>query len=108
MLFYKPFCRPLDEMVNTGPINKLRLLTVTELERIQDYELHSDFATTLTRWAADPKLAEVPWDCFVSIQRVTRKQHSMFSRFGDAMKLLASKLGIDQSLIRPFDDENRP
>ncbi len=105
--FYKPFCRPLDEMENAGPINKLRLLTVTELERIQDYELPYDFATTLTRWAADPKLAEVPWDCFVSIQRVTRKQHSMLSRFGDTIKLLASKLGIDQSLIRPVDEENR-
>ncbi len=96
---YGPLCEHLDGLTGAGPLARLRLLTVTEIERLPDLQLADDFATMLIRWGADRSLTELTWGGFVAMQDVRRRRDFIPSRFLATLKFLARRLGLDEAKL---------
>jgi hypothetical protein len=92
-VFYGPFCAKLDGLTAAGPLAKLRLLTIRDVERLPDMQAPHDLATMLIRWGSDPSLMELTWGSFLSKQGVNFQRFFIPGRFCEMMKYFARRLG---------------
>ena len=100
--FYAPLCTGLDELTAAGPLAKLRLLTIDDVERLPDLRAPCDLATMLFRWGVDRSLMELSWGSFLKTQDVHYECLFIPGRFLETMKTLARRLGEDESkLVMP-------
>jgi len=91
--FYGPFCTKLDELSAGGPLAKLRLLNIRDVERLPDMQAPHDLATMLIRWGTDPDLMELTWRSFLSKQQDVSFQCSFIpGRFCKTTQYLAQRL----------------
>lgn len=96
---YAPLCAGLDELTPAGPLGKLRLLNVGDVERLPALQMPDDFATMLIRWGADPSLRDLSWSSFLATQAASCQGSFMIRRFVDMLKFLAQRLGLDETKI---------
>ncbi len=100
--FYAPLCAKLDELTAAGPLAKLRLLTVGDVERLPDLRAPHDLATMFVHWGADPNLRELTWHSFLATQHVNFHGSFILGRFVNTLKSLAQRLGLDETkLVMP-------
>jgi len=97
--FYGPFCAKLNELTDAGPLAKLRLLTIRDVERLPDMRAPHDLATIFIRWGADPSLMELTWGSFLSKQGVSFQCSFIPGRFREMIKYLARRLGLDETRL---------
>lgn len=97
--FYGPLCAKLDGLTAAGPLAKLRLLTIRDVERIPDVQGPHDLATMFIRWGADPSLMELTWGSFLSKQGINFQRFFIPGRFCKTMKFLARRLGLDETRL---------
>jgi hypothetical protein len=97
--FYAPLCAKFDELAAAGPLGKLRLLTVGDVERLPDLPAPHDLATMFIRWGADQSLRELTWGSFLAAQHVRFQGCFMVGRFADTLRFLARRLGLDETKL---------
>lgn len=103
--FYGPFFESFHGLGGAGPLAKLRLLTVDEVEQLPDVQLPHDFATMLFRWAADRSMMELTWGSFLSTQDVTMRREFIRGRIIEVMKFLTRRLDLDESQLAFLEEE---
>jgi hypothetical protein len=95
--FYSSLCGKLYELTAAGPLGKLRLLNVGDVERLPDLRAPDDLATILIRWGADPSLRDLTWNSLLATECVNSDGSFMLGRFIDMVKFLAGRLGLDEN-----------
>jgi hypothetical protein len=98
-VFYSPLCVKLNELTAAGPLGKLRLLNVGDVERLPDLRTPYDLATMFLRWGADQDVRELTWNSFLATQHVDFHGSSMVGRFLATLKFLARRLGLDETKL---------
>jgi hypothetical protein len=93
-VLYVPLCQRLDDLAPAGPIGKLRILTIRDVEGLPDLQIPHDLGTMLYRWGADTNQMEWPWGCFLEAQGIKIPYGFLLERFHEAMKSLAGRLGL--------------
>ncbi len=100
--FYGEMCEPLEELTGAGPLSKLRLLNIDDIETIADLESYDELGAQFIHWAADPKVTELPWGNFSATQDVCQRGRFLPNRYLETLKFLARRLELDEAeLGRP-------
>ena len=96
---YASFDEPLQEGRGVGPVRRLRLLSVDEIEIAPDLGGPENFATALWRWGVDAEFCEMPWAVYLQSKSIGCTEEYMRQAVQDAILCLAERLGLDPGLI---------
>lgn len=99
---YAPFDEPFGAVRGgAGAVERLRLISIDEVESIPEIESTVDLATLMYRWAARPEYFELPWMLYLDLSGIKTNKSFIPARFFEAAKFLADGLGLDSSKLRP-------
>ena len=96
---YGPFDRPLETDRAAGPVGKLRLLSVDEVETLPDITGAEGFASLLYRWGSTPDYYDMPWLAFLDTRGIRWTGQYVQSQFLETMRFLAGRLGLNRNAI---------
>lgn len=102
---YADLSSDLENLRAAGPLAHLRLVTLTEAERLSDIRGCEDAATLLWQWSENPQLTELTWGAFLQSQGIRYAHDSIDAHFVQMMQFLARRLGLDPSRIRLATDQ---
>jgi len=111
--FYGEMSEPLDELAGAGPLSKLRMLNIDDVETIADLESSDDLGAMFMRWGADSTVTELPFRSFMATQDARLRRRFVPDRYWETMQFLARRLGLDERMVERPDgpevgDSHRP
>lgn len=106
--FYSEMSKPLDDLSGAGPLCRLRLLNIADVEKIADLESSDDLGTLFIRWSTDSPVTELAWVSYLNTQDVGYRRRFVPDRYFETIKFLTQRLGLDESKIKnPTSGESK-
>lgn len=96
---YADFDRPLEGLRGIGPLGRLRLLSLDELEMLPDLDFSLDFGALLYSWGDVEAHRDLTWASYLSTRSVAARYEYVPKQFGRVMQALATRLGLDPNKI---------
>ncbi|MEZ4752952.1 MAG: hypothetical protein R3A13_01415 [Bdellovibrionota bacterium] len=98
---YTPLEEPLKKLSGGhGPIRRMRILSVEDLEMFQDISVPHDFGQLLQRWGNDEETFDSSFKNYLLAKSFRIGTQSFIADFEHACKLMAARLGLDPESIR--------
>ena len=91
---YSAFDEPLEELRSSGPVGRLRILPIDDIESLPDVSESQNWASLMYRWGESDG-REQPWHMYLDTSGVKLRGDVITSRSTDAVKYLATQLGLD-------------
>ncbi|MGD2109891.1 MAG: hypothetical protein PVI86_10920, partial [Phycisphaerae bacterium] len=101
---YESFDLPFEKLRAAGPIGRLRLLAVDEIEIFPDVAYTTDLATLLLQWGASSQHRDLTWAAHLEDSGIKTSGRFIPMRFFEAMQSLAVRLGLDPAKLTAPDD----
>jgi len=96
---YASFDEPLQQTRGAGPVARLRLLSVDEIEMVPDLGGPENFATALCQWGVNAEFCEMPWVAYLQNKSMACTEAYICQAVRDAILCLVERLGLDPGLI---------
>jgi hypothetical protein len=97
---YASFNQPLQGSRGAGPVGRLRLLSVDDIEMVPDLAGPENFATVLFQWGLDAEFCEMPWAAYLQSKSVDCTEKYICQAVRDAILCLVKRLGLAPARIR--------
>lgn len=99
-LLYEEVEKPLTLLRDgVGPLGRLRILSLDEVEMLPNLTGSIDFATLLLQWGSDPSKFEYTFRNYLLSCNHHLSNNFMWKRWHEVCQILADRLGFDASKI---------